>query len=225
MRLLVADDDLRVTTALKRGLEAQGWSVDVAADGVEARWLASEQPYDALVLDSMMPAMTGEQLCVALRKEGNWTPVLILTARTGERREADALDSGADDYLSKPFSFVVLQARIRALVRRAPLERPTALTAGDLRLEPATHLVSRGEEPVSLTPRQFALLEFLMRHPGEVLAKRTILENVWDFTFDGDPNIVEVYVHQLRLRIDEPFGRHAVRTVRLVGYRLDPDGG
>ena len=130
---------------------------------------------------------------LALRKEGNWTPVLILTARTGERREADALDSGADDYLSKPFSFVVLLARIRALVRRAPLERPTALTAGDLRLESATHQVSRGEEPVSLTPRQFALLEFLMRRPGEVLAKHTILENVWDFTFDGDPNIVEVY--------------------------------
>jgi two-component system, OmpR family, response regulator len=225
MRLLVADDDLRMTSALKRGLETQGWSVDVATDGDEARWLATEQRYDALVLDSMMPAMTGEQLCVALRRAGNWTPVLILTARSGERPEADALDSGADDYLAKPFSFMVLQARIRALVRRAPIQRPAVLTAGDLRLEPATHRVWRDRTPVSLTPRQFALLEFLMRRAGEVLAKRVILENVWDFAFDGDPNIVEVYIHQLRLRIDEPFGRHTIQTVRLVGYRLDPDGG
>jgi two-component system OmpR family response regulator len=224
MRLLVADDDLRMTSALKRGLETQGWSVDVATDGDEARWLATEQQYDALVLDSMMPAMTGEQLCVALRRAGNWTPVLILTARSGERPEADALDSGADDYLAKPFSFMVLQARIRALVRRAPIQRPAVLTAGDLRLEPATHQVWRDRTPVSLTPRQFALLEFLMRRAGEVLAKRAILENVWDFAFDGDPNIVEVYIHQLRLRIDEPFGRHTIQTVRLVGYRLDPDG-
>ena len=225
MRILVADDDVRITSALKRGLEAEGWSVDVARDGGEAQWLATENPYDALVLDSMMPLISGEDLCISLRRSGDWTPVLVLTARAGDRREAEALDAGADDFLSKPFSFMVLQARIRALVRRSPVARPVVLSVGDLRLDPATHQLWRGEVEVAVTPRQFALLEFLLRHPGEVIPKRSILENVWDFTFDGDPNIVEVYIRQLRMRIDEPFGRHAIQTVRLVGYRLDPRGG
>jgi DNA-binding response OmpR family regulator len=225
VRILVVDDDVRVTSALRRGLEAEGYSVDVALDGGEGQWLAAENRYDALVLDSMLPVMSGEQLCAVLRQEGNWTPVLMLTARTGDRQEAAALDSGADDYLSKPFSFVVLLARLRALVRRTATERPPVLTVGDLRLDPSAHQVWRGEAELRLTPRQFAVLEFLMRRPGEVVPKREILENVWDFSYDGDPNIVEVYIRQLRLRIDQPFGRQALGTVRLVGYRLDPDGG
>jgi two-component system OmpR family response regulator len=225
MRILVADDDLRVTGALRRGLEAEGFSVDVALDGDEGRWLAQENDYDVLILDSMMPGVTGEELCAERRRAQDWTPILILTARTGEDREAGALDAGADDYLAKPFSFVVLLARLRALVRRSPTERPVAIDVGDLRLDPATHQVWRGETVIELTPRQFAVLEFLMRRPGQVVPKRAILENVWDFAFDGDPNIVEVYIHQLRSKIDLPFQRSALETVRLVGYRLDPQGG
>ena len=225
MRILVVDDDVRATAALRRGLEAEGYSVDVADDGDEGRWLATENEYDALVLDSMMPGMTGEELCACLRSVANWTPVLILTARAGEQQEAGALDAGADDYLAKPFSFVVLVARLRALVRRAPTTRPAVLTVGDLRLDPATHRASRGDVDLRLTPRQFSMLQFFMRHPGEVVSKRAILENVWDFSYDGDPNIVEVYIHQLRSKIDQPFGRRGLGTVRLVGYRLDPEGG
>jgi DNA-binding response OmpR family regulator len=225
MRILVVDDDLRATAALRRGLEAEGYSVDVAADGREGRWLAEENRYDALVLDSMMPGMTGEELCATLRAAEDWTPVLILTARSGEEQEAAALDAGADDYLAKPFSFVVLVARLRALVRRAPAARAAVLRVDDLCLDPATHRVSRAGVELALTPRQFAMLEFLMRHPGEVMSKRAILENVWDFSYDGDPNIVEVYVHQLRAKIDQPFGRQSLSTVRLVGYRLDPGCG
>jgi two-component system OmpR family response regulator len=225
MRVLVVDDDVHVVAAVKRGLENEGYAVDAAYDGVEARWLATENPYDAMVLDSMLPGVSGEALCAELRTTGVWTPILILTARSGETVEAQALDSGADDFLSKPFSYVVLLARLRALLRRGGPERPQVLTAGDLRLDPAVHRVWRGEEPVTLSPRQFALLEYLLRHAGEVLPKARILEHVWDYTFDGDPNIVEVYVRQLRLRIDEPFGRAALQTVRGVGYRLEADGG
>jgi two-component system OmpR family response regulator len=225
MRILVVDDDLRVAGALKRGLVGEGYSVDVAHDARVGQWFVAENRYDAVVLDSMLPGASGEELCAAMREAGNWTPVLILTARTGERQEAGALDAGADDYLSKPFSFVVLLARIRALVRRSPAERPAVLVAGDLRLDPATHQTWRGDTRLALTPRQFSMLEFLMRHPGEVMSKREIRENVWDFGYDGDVNIVEVYMRQLRTKIDEPFGRRALTTVRLVGYRLDPEGG
>jgi two-component system, OmpR family, response regulator len=225
MRILVVEDDKHVARAVKRGLESEGYAVDVALDGTEGHWLATENNYDALVLDSMLPGMSGDDLCSSLRTSGNWTPILMLTARTGADEEANALDAGADDFLSKPFSYIVLVARLRALLRRGRQERPTILTAGDIRLDPATHRVWRGEVAVELTPRQFALLEFLLRRAGEVLPKALILEHVWDFSFDGDPNIVEVYVHQLRLRIDAPFGRKALQTVRLVGYRLDPDGG
>jgi DNA-binding response OmpR family regulator len=178
-----------------------------------------------MVLDVMLPQLTGLELCRRLRDAGNWVPVLMLTAKNGERDEARALDTGADDFLSKPFSFVVLLARLRALVRRGAGERPTVLAAGDLVLDPAGHQVRRGDALVDLTPRQFSLLEFLLRHKGEVVSKRTILDHVWDFAFDGDPNIVEVYVGQLRRRVDAPFGRASLQTVRLVGYRLDPDGG
>jgi DNA-binding response OmpR family regulator len=225
MRILVVDDDQRLAGALRRGLRREGHAVDVALDGHDGRWLATENRYDALVLDWMLPGLSGQELCSTLREAGDWTPVLMLTARTGADDEVRALDTGADDYLAKPFSYPVLEARLRALVRRAPHERPAVLTVGDLRLSPATHQAWRAGTKLALTPRQFCFLELMMRRPGEVLSKATILEQVWDFGFEGDPNIVEVYVRQLRTRIDEPFGRSAIQTVRLVGYRLDPSGG
>ena len=225
MRLLVVEDDKHLASALKRGLEGEGYAVDVALDGTEGEWLAQENEYDAMVLDVMLPGLSGDELCTRRREAGDWTPILMLTARSGPRQESRALDSGADDFLAKPFSFMVLVARLRALTRRGRQERPTVLAAGDLRLDPASHRVWRGETPVELTPRQFSMLEFLLRRAGEVVSKATILSHVWDFSFDGDPNIVEVYVRQLRQRIDHPFGRASLQTVRLVGYRLDPDGG
>jgi len=225
VRLLVVDDDTRLLQALRRGLRAEGFAVDAAADGVEAQWYARENSYDAMVLDVMLPGLNGYELCAALREAGDWTPILMLTAKSGSDDEALALDTGADDFLSKPFSYVVLVARLRALLRRGSGERPSVLVAGDLSLDPASHVVTRAGTPIGLTPRQFALLEFLLRRAGEVVSKAEILEHVWDFAFEGDPNIVEVYVRQLRLRIDEPFGRKSLQTVRLVGYRLDAGGG
>ena len=225
MRLLVVEDDKHLASALKRGLEGEGYAVDVALGPVEGEWLAQENEYDAMVLDVMLPGLSGDELCTRRREAGDWTPILMLTARSGPRQESQTLDSGADDFLAKPFSFMVLVARLRALTRRGRQERPTVLAAGDLRLDPASHRVWRGETPVELTPRQFSMLEFLLRRAGEVVSKATILSHVWDFSFDGDPNIVEVYVRQLRQRIDHPFGRASLQTVRLVGYRLDPDGG
>jgi DNA-binding response OmpR family regulator len=220
MRLLVVDDDARLVTALKRGLEAEGFAVDTAGDGVEAEWLARENPYDVMVLDIMLPGLDGVELCTRLRGSGDWTPVLMLTARTDSLEVARALDSGADDYLAKPFSYVVLLARLRALLRRGGSSRPPVLRAAGLELDPAAHQVRRGETLIELTPRQFALLEYLMRRAGEVVPKRDILEHVWDFGYEGDPNIVEVYVGQLRRRIDQPFGLTSLETVRMVGYRL-----
>jgi two-component system, OmpR family, response regulator len=225
MRILVVEDDRHMARAVKRGLEAEGYAVDVAFDGSEGLWLARENPYDAMVLDIMLPGASGYDMCTTLRGAGDWTPILMLTAKDGEQDEARALDTGADDFLAKPFSYMVLLARLRALLRRGRRERPQTLVAGDLRLDPAGHRVSRGDVAVDVTPRQFALLEFLMRRAGEVLSKREILEHVWDFAFDGDPNIVEVYVGQLRQRVDRPFGRSSLQTVRHVGYRLDPEGG
>ncbi len=225
MRILVVEDDKHLAGALRRGLEGEGYAVDVALDGADGEWLATENEYDALILDVMLPKLPGDELCSRRREAGDWTPILMLTARSGPEQEARALDSGADDFLAKPFSFMVLVARVRALVRRGRHERPTVLEAGDLRLDPATHQVWRGDTAVELTPRQFSMLEFLLRRAGDVVSKATILAHVWDFSFEGDPNIVEVYVRQLRLRIDEPFGRNSVQTVRLVGYRLDPEGG
>lgn len=221
----MVEDDKRVARAVKRGLEGEGYAVDVALTGEDGRWLAGENAYDAMVLDVMLPGLDGLELCAELREGGNWTPILMLTAQDAPDDEARALDGGADDFLTKPFSYVVLVARLRALVRRGSDARPVELVAGDLRLDPAAHLVRRGEVVVDLTPRQFSLLEFLMRHAGDVVSKATILEHVWDFAFDGDPNIVEVYVRQLRQRIDEPFGRQSLQTVRLAGYRLDSGGG
>jgi two-component system OmpR family response regulator len=225
VRILVVEDDGNVAGAIKRGLEAEGFAVDVARSGDDGLWRATEDAYDAILLDIMLPGLNGYEVCARLRESGNWAPILMLTAKDGELDEARALDTGADDFLSKPFSYVVLVARLRALLRRGRHERPCVLEAGDLRLDPATHRVWRAETPIELTPRQFSLLEFLLRRAGEVLSKIEILNHVWDFAFDGDPNIVEVYVGQLRRRIDEPFGRNSLQTVRLVGYRLDPNGG
>ena len=225
MRILVVEDDKLVARAVRRGLEAEGYAVDVALDGTEGAWLAAENEYDALVLDVMLPGLPGDQLCARLREAGDWTPILMLTARSLPEEEARALDAGADDFLAKPFSYLVLVARLRALLRRGGRERPAVLEVGDLRLDPAQHQVWRGDTSVDLTPRQFSLLELLMRRPGEVLSKASILEHVWDFAYEGDPNIVEVYVRQLRQRIDIPFDRASVQTVRLVGYRLDPEAG
>ncbi len=225
MRILIVDDDEHLARSLKRGLDAEGYATDVARDGEDGLWLAKENDYDAIVLDIMLPKLNGYQVCAGLRDAGIWAPILMLTAKDGELDEAEALDTGADDYLSKPFSFVVLVARLRALMRRGRRERPVMLTAGDLSLDPGSHRVWRGDTEVRLTPRQFSLLEFLMRRAGETTSKGDILGHVWDFAFEGDPNIVEVYIRHLRRKVDVPFGRNAVQTVRLVGYRLDPDGG
>lgn len=219
----MVEDDKQLAAGLRRGLQEEGYAVDVALDGTDGEWLATENSYDAMVVDVMLPGLTGDVLCARRRTAGDWTPILMLTARSGPEQEARALDAGADDFLAKPFSFMVLTARLRALLRRGRGERPTVLRVGDLRLDPATHAVRRGDVAVDLTPRQFALLEFLMRRADEVVSKATILEHVWDFAYDGHPNIVEVYVRQLRQRIDEPFGRSSLQTVRLVGYRVVDD--
>jgi len=223
MRLLVVEDELKLASYLKRGLEADGHAVDVAADGEEGLWLARNQPYDVIVLDIMLPKRNGFLVCADLREESNWTPILMLTAKDGDFDIAEALDTGADDYLTKPFSFVVLSARIRALARRGAPERPTVLQVDDLRLDPAAHTVERGEAEIRLTAKEFSLLECLMRHPGEAVGKIDILNAVWDWDFDGDPNVVEVYVGYLRRKIDDPFGRASIETVRGVGYRLRAD--
>jgi two-component system OmpR family response regulator len=223
VRVLVVDDEVRLAAYLKQGLEAEGYAVDVAAEGEEGLWLARNQVYDVIVLDIMLPKRNGYQVCADLRAEGNWTPVLMLTAKDGEFDVAEALDTGADDYLTKPFSFVVLAARLRALVRRGGVERPAVLEVGDLRLDPASHRCWRAGEKIDLTPKEFSLLEYLMRHPDVVLSKLDILGAVWDWSFDGGPNVVEVYVGYLRRKVDVPFGRNSIETVRGVGYRLVPD--
>jgi two-component system OmpR family response regulator len=225
VRVLVVEDEERLASALERGLAREGFVVEVAGDGETGLWLATEKEYDVIVLDVMLPRLNGFQLCAQLREADNWTPILMLTAKDGELDHAEALDTGADDFLSKPFSFVVLVAHLRALLRRGSHERPAVLIAGDLRLDPATHQCWRDGTEIDLTARQFALLEFLMRRKGEVLPKTEILDHVWDFAYEGDVNIVEVYVRYLRKKIDDPFGRKSIETIRLVGYRLDPDGG
>jgi DNA-binding response OmpR family regulator len=225
VRVLVVEDEKGLASGLKKGLEAEGFAVDVALDGTDGLWMAREQPYDAIVLDIMLPGINGLRICAALREEEDWTPILMLTAKDGELDEAEALDSGADDYLTKPFSYVVLIARLRALLRRGAKERPAELDAGDLKLDPGARRCWRGDDEITLTPREFSLFEFLMRRKGDVLAKREILDHVWDYDFEGDHNIVEVYILHLRDKLDRPYGRAAVQTVRGAGYRLDRDGG
>lgn len=225
MRILVVEDEQRLAAGLRAGLEAEGFAVDLASNGVDGLWLARERPPDAIVLDIMLPGINGYVLCRTLRAEDNWTPILMLTAKDGEWDQVEALDTGADDYLTKPFSHAVLVARLRALMRRGAPERPTILTAGDLCLDPAGRAAWRGSTQLALTTREMSLLEFLLRRRGEVVSKHEILEHVWDFDFDGDPNIVEVYIGHLRRKVDRPFGRAAIRTIRGAGYRLEADGG
>lgn len=225
VRVLVVEDEKGLAAGLKRGLEAEGFATDVAFDGTDGLWMAREHPYDAIVLDIMLPGMNGYKVCAALRSEGVWTPILMLTAKDGELDEAEALDTGADDYVTKPLSYLVLVARLRALIRRGAGERPAVLEAGDLRFDPGARRTWRAGSQVDLTAREMALLEFLLRHRGEVVSKREILEHVWDYDFEGDPNIVEVYVGHLRNKLDRPFGRTALETVRGAGYRLAADGG
>jgi DNA-binding response OmpR family regulator len=223
MRVLVVEDEARLAASLRTGLEAEGFAVDVAPDGGEALWFARENEYDAILLDIMLPVLNGYQVCATLRAEKNWTPILMLTAKDGELDQVEALDTGADDYVTKPFSFEVLLARLRSLLRRGTRERPTQLAVGDLVLDPASRRVSRGDVPLTLTSRELSLLEFLMRRQGDVVTKAQILANVWDFNFEGDPNIVEVYIARLRRKIDKPFGRLTIETLRGSGYRLAED--
>ncbi len=223
MRVLVVDDEVRLADGLRRGLEAEGFSVDVAHNGVDGLWLARENEYAVILLDVMLPGMSGYSVCRALRDEENWTPVIMLTAKDGVWDQVEGLDTGADDYLTKPFSFAVLLARLRALTRRGSTPRPVALAVGDLVLDPVSRDVSRGGTRIDLTAREFAVLAFLMRRAGEVVSKAQIIEAVWDFSFDGDPNIVEVYIGHLRAKVDRPFGRASIRTVRGAGYRIGDD--
>jgi two-component system OmpR family response regulator len=220
MRILVVDDEKTLAEAVKRGLEGNGFGVDVAFDGAEGLWMAKEASYDAIILDIMLPGVNGYKVCQELRAAGVWTPILMLTAKDGELDETEALDTGADDFLTKPFSFIVLLARLRALMRREVRERPVVLAAADLVLDPAQHRCYRAGEEVQLTRREFAVLELLMRHRGDVLSKAEILEHVWDFAFEGDPNIVEVYIGYLRRKLDAPPDRRIIETVRGAGYRL-----
>jgi two-component system OmpR family response regulator len=218
VRLLVVEDELRLGAALRRGLTAEGFLVDVATDGPTGLERARHGEYDAVVLDVMLPGMSGYDVVRTLRTEANWVPVLMLSAKDGEYDQADGLDYGADDYLTKPFSFVVLLARLRALVRRNLPARPSILTARDLTLDPATHEVELAGRPVALTPREYALLEYFLRNPDRVVSKIELLDNVWDAAQDTDPNAVEVYVGYLRRKV----GRDVLRTVRGAGYRLVP---
>ena len=225
MRLLVVEDEVRLARALQKGLRSEGFAVDLSHDGAAGLESARSGNYDAIVLDVMLPRLSGYEVVRALRRDRNWVPVLMLSAKDGEYDEADGLDVGADDYLTKPFSYVVLVARLRALLRRGAPERPAVLAAGDLVLDPAAKQVARGETPISLTAREFSLLEYLMRRAGDVVSRFDLLEHVWDAYGTSEANVVEVYVGYLRRKIDTPFGRSAVTTVRGVGYRLETDGG
>lgn len=224
MRLLVVEDEKKLATSLKRGLEADGFAVDVALNGTDGLWRAQEHDYDAIVLDIMLPGINGYKICEQLREEGNWTPILMLTAKEGDLDEAEALDTGADDFLRKPFAHMVLVARLRALLRR-PGDRPVVMTAGDLRLDPNQRRCWRGDTEIDLRTREFSVLEYLIRNAGDVVSKQDILDHVWNYEYDGDPSIIEVYVRNLRKKIDIPYDRSSIQTVRGAGYRLAEDGG
>jgi len=224
MRVLLVEDEPRLAEMVRVGLVSEGFVVEVSADGAEGLWRGTAGEFDVIVLDIMLPKLNGYDVLRTLRERDVWTPVLMLTAKDGEYDQADAFDLGADDYLTKPFSFVVLTARLRALQRRGAPERPTVLTAGDLSLDPARRRVARGDTVIALTPREYGVLEFLLRSKGTVLSKAQILAAVWDAHYDGDDNIVEVYIGYLRRKIDTPFGRQAIETMRGMGYRLLVDG-
>ena len=221
MKLLFVEDDKKLATAVKRGLEAEGFTVEVAYDGEDGLWMATEGSYDLIVLDIMLPGRNGYLICADLREAGDWTPILMLTAKGGELDEAEALDTGADDYLAKPFSFAVLVSRIRALLRRAAGRIPVPVSAGGVRIDPMSRRVWCGEREVALTAREHDVLEFLVRRAGQVLAKDEILAGVWELDFEGDPNIVEVYIGRLRRKLATASGRESpIETVRGAGYRL-----
>jgi two-component system OmpR family response regulator len=220
MRVLVVEDELKMAALIRRGLVEEGHGADVAATGEDALWMAQAHPYDAIVLDVMLPRLGGFETCKQLRDVGVWAPVLMLTARDAVEDRVAGLDAGADDYLTKPFSFAELLARLRALARRGNVERPAVVEAGDLRLDPASRRAWRGGEEIPLSPKEFALLETFMRRPGQVLTRLQLLEHAWDFAYENRSNVVDVYVRYLREKIDRPFGTDSIETVRGVGYRL-----
>ena len=224
MRILVVEDELKMAALLRRGLTEEGHAVDVARTGDDGVWMAQAAEYDAIVLDLMLPGMDGLSVCRRWRENGVWAPVLMLTARDGVEDRVAGLDAGADDYLRKPFSFAELLARLRALARRGAPERPLVLEVGDLRLDPATRQTWRGEVEVALSAKEFALLETFMRRPGDVLSRLQLIEHAWDYAYESRSNVVDVYVRYLREKIDRPFDRRSLETVRGVGYRLRNEG-
>jgi two-component system, OmpR family, response regulator len=223
VKILVIEDDPKISNAVRRGLVAEGFGVELAADGEEGLWLACQGRFDVIVLDILLPKMNGFRVCAEVRAAGVSTPILMLTAKDGELDETEALDTGADDYLTKPFSFPVLVAHIRALARRGVAHSPAPETVGDLHLDSARRTVRRGDHEIRLTAREFDVLEFLFRRHGQVQSKSDVLAGVWDFDFDGDPNIVEVYIGRLRRKIDSPWGQASIETVRGAGYRVVDD--
>jgi two-component system OmpR family response regulator len=225
MRALVVEDEVKMAALIRRGLVEEGYAADVARTGEEALWMARATPYDAIVLDLMLPGRDGREVCRELRESGVWSPILMLTARDGVEDRVSGLDSGADDYLTKPFSFAELLARLRALARRGAQERPAVLQAGSLRLDPATRRAWRGDTEIELSAKEFALLETFMRRAGDVLTRLELLEHAWDYGYDNRSNVVDVYVRYLREKIDRPFGLDGIETVRGAGYRLRADGG
>jgi two-component system, OmpR family, response regulator len=225
MRALVVEDELKMAALIRRGLVEEGYAADIARSGEDALWMASSTPYDAILLDVMLPGRDGFDVCRELRETGVWTPILMLTARDGVDDRVAGLDSGADDYLTKPFSFAELLARLRALTRRGLAERPTVLEVGSLRLDPATREVWRKGVKVELSTKEFALLETFMRRPGHVLSRLDLLDHAWDYAYENRSNVVDVYVRYLRAKIDRPFGMKSIETVRGAGYRLRQDGG
>ncbi|HYY76382.1 MAG TPA: response regulator transcription factor [Gaiellaceae bacterium] len=225
MRALIVEDELKMAALIRRGLIEEGYAADVARTGEDALRMAGATEYDAIVLDVMLPGTDGFEVCRRLREAGGWSPVLMLTARDGVEDRVAGLDSGADDYLTKPFSFAELLARLRALARRSPLERPTVLEVGPLRLDPASHHIWRNGTEIHLSTKEFAILETFMRRPGQVLSRFELLEHAWDYGYENRSNVVDVYVRYLREKIDRPFGRKSIETVRGAGYRLRRDGG
>jgi two-component system, OmpR family, response regulator len=225
MRVLIVEDNVRMASAIRRGLKADGVIADVATKGEDALWMAAATDFDAIVLDVMLPGIDGFETCHRLREDGVWVPIIMLTAKDAVEDRIEGLDRGADDYLVKPFSLGELLARLRALARRGPVERPTVLEVGTLRMDPAKRQVWRGDEEVHLSAKEFALLETFMRRPGEVLSQFQLLEHAWDYDYENRSNVVEVYVRYLREKIDRPFGVKSLETVRGAGYRLRTDGG
>jgi two-component system OmpR family response regulator len=220
MRILVVEDEVKMAALIRRGLSEEGHAADIASSGEDAIWMAQAHPYESIILDVMLPGMSGFETCRQLRDAGVWTPVMMLTARDSVDDRVVGLDAGADDYLAKPFSFAELLARLRALARRGGVERPAILEVGKLRLDPATRQAWRGAREVRLSPKEFALLETFMRRPGQVLTRLQLLEQAWDFAYENRSNVIDVYIRYLRQKIDRPFEAHSIETVRGVGYRL-----